>query len=132
MGEIVKERNRTWQKAEANAVQTKNGGPFTTFLELNARPLGRGRYRIAWNSEARLAAGAVSIPKMRVVLNGDIIGIGCFQPASDEWDSRAGWDFARFAAAAEPVIEIQFRREGGGNTVQMRRLKLSIELMDEE
>ncbi len=132
MGDVVPERNRKWQKAEANAPQTKSGGGFDTFLELACRPLGRGRYRIQWNAEARLLSGNVSIPKIRVRLDGTQIGINVWKLPDQEWQGWSGWDFTFFPEAAEPIIDIQVRRMGGTNAVEMRRLKLSIELMDEE
>lgn len=131
MGGVVKEQNRTWQKAEANAIQTKSGGGFDTFLELNARPLARGRYRIQWNAEARLLSGSVSIPKIRCRLDGNQIGINVWKLPDQEWQGWSGWDIEFFAAGAEPVIDLQVRRMGGTNVVEMRRLKLSIELMDQ-
>ncbi len=131
MGEVVKEQNRKWQKAEANAIQTKSGGGFTTFLTLNCRPLARGRYRIQWNAEARLLSGNVSIPKIRARLDTVQIGINVWKLPDQEWQGWSGWDFTFFPAGAEPVIDLQTRRMGGTNTVEMRRLKLSIELMDE-
>ena len=101
MGEVVAERNRVWQKTENNAVQTKGAGAFLTVLTLACKPLAEGRYRVMWNMEARLEDGAsVSIPKMRVVeapaATGPELGESTFHGATDNWDSRSGWDFRQY------------------------------------
>jgi len=132
MGNIVAERNRKWQKKENNAIQTKTGGGFEAFLTLNCKPLARGKYRIQWNAEARLLSGTTSIPKIRCRLDTVQIGINVWKNPDDEWQGWSGWDFAFFAEGATPVIDLETRRMGGTDIVEMRRLKVSIELMDEE
>jgi len=138
MGNVVTERNRVWQKIEFNAVQTKNGGAFLTVLTLVCKPLAQGRYRVAWNCEARLQAGVGTLPKIRVVeapaSTGPEVGEYTFHGADDNWDGRAGWDFRQYDEAATPSFLIQVRRVAGSgtDTVEVRRLKLSIEIMNDD
>jgi len=139
MGSVVTERNRVWQKIEFNAVQTKAGGAFLTVLTLACKPLAMGKYRVAWNCEARLEDGAsVSIPKIRVVeapaATGPEVGEFTFHGATDNWDGRSGWDFRQYDESATPSFLIQIRRIAGigTDTVEVRRLKLSIELMNDD
>jgi len=138
MGNVVTERNRVWQKIENNAVQTKGAGAFLTVLTLACKPLAMGRYRVQWNMEARLQAGNTSIPKMRVVdgpaQTGQEIGEFTFHGADDNWDGSSGWDFRQYDEAATPTFIIQVRRVAGQgtDTVEVRRLKMSIELMNDD
>lgn len=139
MGNVVTERNRVWQKIEFNAVQTKGPGAFLTVLTLDCKPLAMGKYRVMWNCEARLEDGATtSIPKIRVVEapanTGDEVGEYTFHGADDNWDGRSGWDFRQYDEAATPSFLIQVRRVAavGTDTVEVRRLKLSIELMNDD
>jgi len=136
MGNIVTERNRVWQKTEHNAVQTKGAGAFSTVLTLVCKPLAQGRYRIAWNMEARLQSGVDTLPKLRVedVDAAQELAESTFHGATDNWDSRSGWDFRQYAEGATPTFIIQVRRVAGTgtNTVEVRRLKLSIEIMNDD
>ena len=136
MGNVVTERNRVWQKTENNAVQTKGAGAFLTVLTLACKPLAEGRYRVMWNMEARLQAGAGTLPKMRIedVDASQEIGESTFHGATDNWDSRSGWDFRQYDEGATPSFIIQVRRVvgTGTETVEVRRLKLSIELMNDD
>ena len=135
MGTVIEERNRVWQKAESNAIQTKGGGGFTTVLQLDTKSLARGRYRVSWNCEARLQAGSTSVPTIRVrEVGGAELGRMTFKSADQNWDGRAGWDFRRYGESATPSFELQVRRvQGtGNNIVEVRRLKLSIEIMNDE
>lgn len=138
MGTTVTERNRVWQKRENNAVQTKAGGGFVTVLRLDCKPLAKGRYRVAWNCEARLQAGSTSIPRIRVkqapAASGPELGEETFKTADQNWDGRAGWDFRQYAESATPSFIIQVRRVQavGSDIVEVRRLKLSIELMNDD
>jgi len=136
MGNVVTERNRVWQKIEDNAVQTKAAGAYLTVLTLACKPLAQGRYRVAWNCEARLQAGNTSIPKIRVEDVDAIQEIGeyTFHGSDDNWDGRAGWDFRQYDEGATPSFIIQVRRVAavGTDTVEVRRLKLSIELMNDD
>jgi len=135
MGTTVTERNRVWQKNENNAVQTKGAGAFLTVLRLDCKPLARGRYRVAWNCEARLQAGNTSIPKIRIQeVSGPEIGEFTFHGSDDNWDGRAGWDFRQYAESETPSFIMQVRRVAavGTDTVEVRRLKLSLELMNDD
>jgi hypothetical protein len=92
-----------------------------------------------WNCEARLEDGAsVSIPKIRIVeapaATGPELGEFTFHGATDNWDGRSGWDFRQYDESAAPSFLIQVRRVAavGTDTVEVRRLKLSIELMNDD
>ena len=123
---------KKWQKVEHNAIQTKSGGPFEEFLSLTCRPLAPGRYRIQWQGEAARNAGTTSLPKLRCNVDGVQVGIMTFGGAVDqEYQSWSGWDFQQFNEGDTPVINIEGRRYGGGSdTINFRRLKISIELME--
>lgn len=131
MGNIIPERFRQWQKAEANAEQTKGAGAFEEFLRLDSKGLAKGKYRIQWYAEAALNAGNTSQPKMRVQLDGVQIGIHVWQPTT-EFDGHSGWDIGAFNAGDTPSITIEVRRltNGGSDVCKFKRLKLSIEPME--
>ncbi len=133
MGQVIAENRRRWQKAEANAEQSKGAGAFEEFLALNCKPLAKGRYRIQWYAEASLNAGNTSQPKARIQLNGTQIGIHVWQPTT-EWDGHSGWDIAQFNAGDTPLLQIEVRRlaNGGTDVCVFKRLKLSIERMERE
>jgi hypothetical protein len=126
---IIKEKLKTWQKKEENAVQDVTGA-FVPLITLTTRRLAAGKYRVQWNVEARLQAGSTSLPKVQLNLDASARGVNVF-PADDEWRVASGWDFFTFAEGDKPVIDIQGRTVGGADTAEFRRCKLSIELMEE-
>lgn len=130
MGTIVGEITKNWQKVENNAIQEKSGVGFDTKLTLTTIPLVQGRYRIMFNGEARVKAGGLtSQPKFRVKVDGVTKMLRIF-PADLEWAGAVGWDFMQFAEGDAPVIITEVQRFGGTETIEVRRLKLSIELME--
>jgi len=132
MGTVVGTKYRLWQKAEDNSIQTKGVGPFTQVLRLHAKPLAEGRYRIQWSWEARLQSGSTSLPTLQCTVDGTPIGNKTFKSPDQNWDGGSGWDFSLFNEGDTPDIKILVRRIGGTDTVEVRRLKLSIERMLEE
>lgn len=130
MGTVVKGKHRLWQKKENNAIQTKTGAGFDEILRLDAKPVAPGKYRIQWNAEARLQAGSTSKPKIRVVLDGGQVGIKSFKVPDQDWEGWSGWDFKAFIEGDTPSIVMEVQRDGGTDTVEVRRLKVSIELME--
>ena len=124
--------HKKWQKAEDNSVQEKSGAGFTTMLTLNVKPLAAGKYRFAFSGEARVKAGGglTSQPKFRVKVDGAVKAIRTM-PADLEWGGTSGWDFQAFNQDDAPVIILEMQRFGGTETIEVSRLKLSIELMEE-
>lgn len=130
MATKVPERYKKWQKKEDNLTQTKGAGGFSVVLTLNAKPLKAGRYRIQWNAEVRLQAGNTSLPKMRVMHGANRKGLKTFKSPDQEWDHWSGWDFDQYTDGETPTLTLEVKREGGSDTVEVRKLKLSIELME--
>jgi len=130
MGTVVSEKIKKWQKAENNAIQTKGAGAFSEYLRLDCKPLAAGKYRIQWNTEARLQAGTTSLPKVRCNLDGVQIGVNVWKSPDTEWAGWSGWDFTQFSAGDTPAITLEVKRVGGTDTVEVKRLKVSIELME--
>lgn len=131
MGTKVTERVRLWQKRENNAIQTKTGAGFDEVLRLDAKPVATGKYRIQWNAEARLQAGSTSKPKIRVVLDGTQVGLKSWKMPDQDWEGWSGWDFKAYTEGDTPSLVMEVQRDGGTDTVEVRRLKMSIELMEE-
>ena len=127
MGTVVKEKKRGPQRAENNSVQTKGGGGWTTFLTLNAKRVKEGRFLVRWYYQYRLQAGSTSRPKFRTRVDSNAVGNHTAFGADQEWQENSGWDIMRFNKGDQPVIDIQCRRVGGSNTIEMRRLKISLE-----
>ena len=119
----------TWQKKENNAVQTKGSGAFEEKLRLDTLPVTTGRYRIKWNAEMRLQAGNTSLPKIRIQLDAVVIAVKTFKSPDQEWDSYSGWDIMFFNEGDTPSITIEIKRVGGTDIIELRRAKVSIELM---
>ena len=130
-GIIVVGNRRKWQKAEENSVQEKSGAGFDTMLTLNAKPLKGGRYRVMFNGEARVKAGGglTSQPKFRIKVDGSTKALRTLA-ASNEWDGAAAWDISQFNDGDTPVITVEVQRFGGGETIEVQKLKVSIELME--
>jgi len=131
MATKISELYRKWQKKENNAIQTKTGAGFDEILKLNTRPIVAGKYRIQWNAEARLQSGNTSVPKIRVTVGGVQRGLNSFKSPDQDWSGWSGWDFQSFNEGDTPEILMEVQRNGGTDTVEVRRLKLSIELMEE-
>ena len=130
---VVSERYKKWQKTEDNSIQEVTGVGFTTCLTLNVKSLAAGKYRIAFNGEGRTKVGGALTRqcKFRIKVDEQTRMLRLLT-ASNEWDGRAGWDFSQFADDATPVIIVEVQRFGSGSeTVEVQKLKLSIELMEE-
>jgi len=123
-----------WQKWEDGGSQGTTSENWTTAMQRTAMAVSGGTYRISWNYELRIVAtGAVnSKAASRVKVDGSIKGF--FFAADEEWIGYSGWDFKKFTAGETPQILIEFRRDptvGGNDTIEIKRVKISIELMPE-
>ncbi len=131
MATKVNEIYRKWQKVENNNIQEKTGTGFDVVLTLNAKAVAAGKYRIVFNGEARVKAGGglTSQPKFRFKLDGAVKAIRTMQ-AQTEWDGRTGWDISQFAKGDTPVLTLEIQRFGGSETIEVQKLRMSIELME--
>jgi hypothetical protein len=132
MGILVEEKNKTWQKREENSIQTKGAGTWEEFLQLKAKPVATGKYRIQWYAQVRMPTAGSTQPRLRVRYDDtSTLGAKCFKGADNEWDETSGWDFKTLIEGEKPKITIECKGQGGSETIELRRLKLSIELMEE-
>jgi len=133
MATKVSERYKRWQKKESNSVQEKSGAGFDTKLTLNAKPVVGGKYRIMFNGEARVkpGGGLTSQPKFRIKIDGTTTALRTF-PASTEWAGVCAWDIKQFSEDATPTVIVEVQRFEGSETIEVQRLKVSIELMEGE
>jgi len=132
MATQVPELFKKWQKVEDNSLQEKSGEGFTTMLTLTAKPVAAGKYRISFNGEGRTKAGNLNRQcKFRVKVDGVTKMIRTLA-VENEWNGSAGWDFQAFSEGDTPVVIVEVQRFGSGaGNVEVQKLKLSIERMEE-
>jgi len=130
---------RKWKKWESNASQATSGDheAWKNAIVKTAPALAAGGYRVQWNFELRLVAAASSgAPDSLAAARFNYAGgapEGVYCHAHTKWCGFSGWDFVNNVNEGDtPELKIQFRRNPGGNdTVQIRRVKMSIEWMGE-
>ena len=59
------------------------------------------------------------------------LGMTSFKGADDNWVETCGWDFKQLTEGEKPKITIECMGQGGSDLIELRRLKLSVELMEE-
>ena len=131
MAEVVEEKTKSWQKKEENSVQTKGSGGWEEFLGMKAKPVATGKYRIEWYAQVRRTSGGTT-PCFRVRWDdSNTIGYHAFPAITNEWQSTSGWDIKTLTEGEKPRLSIEVRGKSGNGNIEMRRLKLSIEYMEE-
>ena len=121
-----------YQMWEANPAQQVTAETYQEAMARTAAPLAPGTYRLAWYLEGRMAATGPlnSNGEVEVRLDGSVKG--SISIHREQWDGSSGWDRVIVQSGAQPVLSIHVRRdpaEGGNDTVEVRKLKLSYEAM---
>jgi hypothetical protein len=124
-----------WQKWESNAIQSTTQETWQNGLQRTSDPLAAGTYKYSWYFELRITpTGPInSRAQGRFRVDGTARGISHLGgDDADDWLACAGWDFAVHAAGDQPVLDIEFQRDpvvNGNDQVDIRRLKMAVELM---
>jgi hypothetical protein len=126
MATVVPERYKKWQRDESNAAQSRAGGAFTTAFSFQAEPLQAGDYKVSASFELRLVSpGANTLAQAQVLVNGNLKSDHAHY--GEEWDRKTAWDFQTFPDGATPTVRIDFKRTNAGGTVEIRKMKISVE-----
>lgn len=119
-----------WKKWEDNGTSSTQSGTFQTLLERTSPDLGGGVWRISVICQARIVAATAldSEGTVRFSVDGQIKAL--FPVTTEEWHTFSGWDFSTFNDGDRPVLTIDARRVGGDDTLEVRRMKFSVEKME--
>jgi len=127
-----------WQKWESNTIQSTSTQSFQNVLQRTANAVAAGTYRLSWHWELKLTpTGPINSrgqARFSVNTGGGPSYLGITNTTSDDWQQSSGWDFITFAEGDVPVLQVEFQVDpavGGNDTVDIRRVKMSIELMPE-
>jgi hypothetical protein len=124
----------TFQFWEENAIQATTEETFQNAISKTADPMAQGAYRLTWYCEMQVVASAELNSRSNLRFQVDGTSKGNTTVDSDEWVACSGWDRYWATEGEQPVLTIDWRRDpgvGGDDTVQIRRLKLGLEQMDE-
>jgi hypothetical protein len=124
-----------WQKWESNAIQSTIAEAWQNALQRTSDPVAAGTYKFSWYCELRLVLTGPANSQGNVRFRVDGTARGFSHTLNDGWMACCGWDFAVLAAGAQPVLDIEFERDstlGGNDSVEVRRLKMAVELMPEQ
>jgi len=126
MGDILEEQTRKWQRWESNPIQSQGSGAFSIAINRVAKPVKGGDYKISFGCEIRiLAPGATAYVHVECEIDGNK---KCdFVSTFDQFDTKNGWDFVHFNDGDTPQITMRFKRENSVGTVEIRKIKMSIE-----
>lgn len=131
MGDIVAEQFLKWQKRENNADQIKTTNPFENMVRLAADDVVQGTYKFHWYCEVRNEAPNNAVITVRAQVKGSIVGFHQFMVPQLTFQSFAGWDFTRLGNRENPVVLLEWRKQGGADVVA-RNARVSIEFMEGE
>lgn len=131
MGNIVTEKFLKWQKIEINAEQTKSTAPYSTLIELVAKDVVPGTYKLHWYVEVKLdSTPSPSEIHLRMKAKTNIVANHEFQNPQDGWESWAGWDFIQLGDRENPTMTMEWRRVNGSADIISQHARLSIEFME--
>ena len=124
---------RQFRFYEDNAVQSTALEAYQEAILRVATPTGQGAYRVAWYAEVRVVPGAApSAGQAQLRIDGSAKSNTYLPADSEEWTSVSGWDRIFFKEGDTPSLDIRYRRDpglGGDGTIEIRRLKMSMEYM---
>jgi hypothetical protein len=133
MGLIVPERFLKWQKIEINAEQTKSTAPYSTLIELVAKDVVPGTYKLHWYVEVKLdSLPSPSRILLRMKAKTNIVATHEVATPMDEYQSWAGWDFIQLGNRENPAMTMEWRRPNGNADLLAQHARLSIEFMEGE
>lgn len=122
---------RDFQMWESNGIQSTTLETYQSAFLRTAPAMAGGMYRVQWSWEMRLvAAGGVDSKAQAKFEFGGIVK-GNHVTIETDWQTISSWDRAQnITEGATPTFEIQYRRKpGGDDTVEIRRLRMSFELV---
>ena len=108
--------------------------PLETYQDAMTRTaprLAAGKWRAMWFYEWRVVGAGGSKGQTRVRIAGVVKGVNAV--TDTDWRTAAGWDrLDGVKDGDQPALEIEFRRKPGTgpDTIEIRKLKLSIERLD--
>jgi hypothetical protein len=123
----------SFQFWESNPAQATELQTWQVALAQTAAPVSDGVYRLSWSFELRIVpvqslnSGAVARFSVDSVVKANSYYRGT------EWNACSGWDRFVFDEGETPLLDIEFRRdpvEGPNDSIEIRKLKLGIELME--
>lgn len=114
--------------------QTTDLETWQNAIQRTSQPLEHGAYRFAWNLELQVIQTGPQLDSKALarisITTGDTTWVGYCATTETEWVSFSGWDVCDFNCGAEPVVQIEYRRDptmGGNDSVGIRRARLLIE-----
>jgi hypothetical protein len=129
---IATATTNAFQFWESNPGQATLLETWQTALQQTAQPVSGGIYRLSWYFELRIVptgpVNSAAVGRFSV----DSVVKGSSHYALTEWHACSGWDRLVLEEGETPVLEIGYRRdpvEGGNDSVEIRKVKLGIELM---
>lgn len=123
---------RELQVWEDNPAQSTILETWQSAMSRTSQPLTAGAYMLGWYAEFRLdPVGPInSRAAVRFSIDGNVKSNNVTE--LDQFVGFTGWDRYVASDGDEPVLEIEFRRdpgEGGNDRVEVRKLKLKIEVI---
>lgn len=123
-----------WKRWESNAVQSTTQETFQSALTQVLPSLPLGTFRVSWTQESRIVAtGPVNSRGVaRFTVNGSPLGSHVIE--SEGWNRSGGWDFFDNAVVGnKPTVAVEYGRDpalGGNDTIEIRNVKISLEVME--
>jgi hypothetical protein len=122
----------SFQFWELNPADTTTLETWQEVMSRTAAALLDGSYRLSWYFELKLTpTGPINSKAMaRFLVDGNVKGN--VQTVEDGFVAFSGWDRFSGADGDKPVLSLEIQRDptlGGNDTVEIRKMKLGIELM---
>jgi hypothetical protein len=125
--------SQSFQFWESNTAVTTVLETFDEKMSRTAAALVAGTYKLSWYFEMKVTVSGPLNSNGLAQFLVDANVKGSCQHRSVEWSSFSGWDRYVAAEGDTPVLSIEIRRdptEGGNDTIEIRKMKLGVELMD--
>jgi len=124
----------TFQFWEQNASSSTNQETWQEVFSRTPNPMAEGPYRLSWYFEMRVnPTGPLNSNAMgRFLVSGSVKGSA--NVATLHWHAFSGWDRYAASVSAQPPLSIEIQRdpdEGGNDTIEIRKMKLGVERMEE-
>ena len=112
---------------ESNGAQSTASDTLVEKLSRTASALKAGTYRLTWYFELKVTRVGPLDSNCMAEFQVDGVTKGSAEHATVGWSAFSGWD--RYVATEGETIVLSFdiKRDGGNDTVQIRKMKLGIE-----